>query len=57
MHMVRYADDFIITGHSRKWLEEKVKSIVAEFLAERGLTLSAEKTKITHITEGFDFLG
>lgn len=27
------------------------------FLKERGLKLSAEKTKITHIDEGFDFLG
>jgi RNA-directed DNA polymerase len=57
MHMVRYADDFIITGHSKEWLENEVKSVVAEFLAERGLALSSEKTKITHITEGFDFLG
>ena len=28
-----------------------------EFLAVRGLTLSEEKTKITHIDDGFDFLG
>ena len=57
MNMVRYADDFIITGHSKAWLEQEVKPVVTEFLAERGLTLSPEKTKITHITEGFDFLG
>jgi RNA-directed DNA polymerase len=57
MNMVRYADDFIITGTSKEWLEQEVKPIVVEFLAERGLALSAEKTKITHITEGFDFLG
>lgn len=57
MNMVRYADDFIITGHSKEWLENWVKPVVNEFLAERGLTLSPEKTKITHITEGFDFLG
>jgi RNA-directed DNA polymerase len=57
MHMVRYADDFIITGNSKEWLEQEVKPAVVEFLAERGLALSPEKTKITHIREGFDFLG
>ena len=57
MHMVRYADDFIITGNSKEWLEHEVKPAVVEFLAKRGLVLSPEKTKITHIEEGFDFLG
>lgn len=57
MNMVRYADDFIITGNSKEWLELEVKPVVVEFLAERGLVLSPEKTKITHIVEGFDFLG
>lgn len=57
MNMVRYADDFIITGNSKEWLEHEVKPAVVEFLAERGLVLSPEKTKRTHIREGFDFLG
>ena len=57
MNMVRYADDFIITGHSKEWLEQEVKPVVVEFLAERGLVLSPEKTRVTHIREGFDFLG
>lgn len=57
MNMVRYADDFIITGNSKEWLEQEVKPAVVEFLAKRGLVLSPEKTKITHIGEGFDFLG
>ncbi|SEK13342.1 group II intron reverse transcriptase/maturase [Paraburkholderia diazotrophica] len=57
MNMVRYADDFVITGHSKEWLEQQVKPAVVEFLAERGLVLSPEKTRITHIGEGFDFLG
>ena len=57
MHMVRYADDFIITGNSKEWLEQEVKPAVVEFLAERGLVLSQEKTKVTHIRDGFDFLG
>ena len=57
MNMVRYADDFIITGNSKEWLENEVKPVVVAFLAERGLILSPDKTKITHIKEGFDFLG
>ena len=57
MNMVRYADDFIITGHSKDWLEQEVKPAVVGFLAERGLVLSPEKTKVTHINDGFDFLG
>lgn len=56
-NVVRYADDFIITGSSRELLEEKIKPAVENFLKERNLTLSQEKTKITHIEEGFDFLG
>ncbi|WP_347252509.1 group II intron reverse transcriptase/maturase [Legionella sp.] len=57
VHMVRYADDFIITGNSREILENKIKPAIKSFLAERGLTLSDEKTHITYIGEGFDFLG
>lgn len=56
VHLVRYADDFIITGRSKEALEE-IKPLVVDFLKERGLTLSEEKTKITHIDDGFDFLG
>ena len=57
MNMVRYADDFIVTGNSKEWLEQEVIPVVVNFLAERGLSLSPEKTRITHITGGFDFLG
>jgi RNA-directed DNA polymerase len=57
MNTVRYADDFIITGHSKEWLENEVKPAVVEFLAERGVALSLEKTRITQIKDGFDFLG
>jgi RNA-directed DNA polymerase len=57
MNMVRYADDFIITGNSKEWLENEVKPAVVKFLAERGLSLSPVKTKTTHIKDGFDFLG
>ncbi|MCE3239001.1 MAG: ltrA 3 [Gammaproteobacteria bacterium] len=52
-----YADDFIITGSTKEVLEKTVKPIVEAFMCERGLTLSKEKTKITHINEGFDFRG
>jgi RNA-directed DNA polymerase len=52
-----YADDFIITGATPEVLEETVKPAVEAFLNERGLYLSKDKTKITHINEGFDFLG
>lgn len=57
INVVRYADDFIVTGRSKEQLEEKVLPAVAAFLGERGLRLSPEKTKITHIEAGFDFLG
>jgi RNA-directed DNA polymerase len=57
LNLIRYADDFIITGVSRKVLETQVKPRVVTFLAERGLTLSEEKTTISHIEDGFTFLG
>lgn len=57
VHLVRYADDFIVTASSKELLEGEVKSTIEQFLAQRGLSLSPTKTKITHISEGFDFLG
>lgn len=57
INVVVYADDFIITGSSKELLEGKVKPAIKKFLEMRGLQLSEEKTKITHIKEGFDFLG
>jgi len=57
VHLVRYADDFIVTGTSRELLEEEVRPFIASFMAERGLQLSDEKTLVTHIADGFDFLG
>ena len=47
INLVRYADDFIITGDSEDILREEVKPLIANFLAERGLTLSEEKTLVT----------
>jgi RNA-directed DNA polymerase len=57
VRLVRFADDFLITGSSKELLEQEVKPCVEVFLADRGLELSKEKTLITHISEGFDFLG
>ena len=57
VNFIRYADDFIITGNSKELLENEVKPLVEDFLKERGLEFSPEKTKITHINDGFNFLG
>jgi RNA-directed DNA polymerase len=57
INLVRYADDFIITGNSAALLETEVRPLVEPFLRERGLTLSPEKTTITHSADGCDFLG
>ncbi len=57
VNVVRYADDSVTTGHSRELLEDGVIPAVIHFLDERGLEISEEKSKITHITEGFEFLG
>ena len=56
VNLVRYADDFIVTAEKRETLEE-IKKTLTGYLRERGLTLSEEKTWITHISKGFDFLG
>ncbi|EEX3419083.1 group II intron reverse transcriptase/maturase [Escherichia coli] len=57
VYLIRYADDFVITGISQELLQQQVKPIVEAFLAERGLQLSATKTQIVHIDKGFEFLG
>ncbi|GCB05096.1 group II intron reverse transcriptase/maturase [Ralstonia sp. SET104] len=57
VYVVRYADDFVITGASPELLESEIKPWVEQFLAVRGLSLSTEKTRIVNIDHGFDFLG
>jgi len=57
INFVRFADDFIVTGKSKEVLENEVKPLVEQFMKERGLQLSQEKTLVTHIEDGFDFLG
>ena len=57
IHLIRYADDFVISGTTKDVLQDEVRPLVQSFLQERGLSLSVEKTSITHIERGFDFLG
>jgi RNA-directed DNA polymerase len=57
VHVIRYADDFVVTGASKAMLEHRIKPVIDAFLAERGLCLSETKTRITSIHNGFDFLG
>ena len=56
VNFVRYADDFIITADSEE-VAKDIADTIRLFLKERGLELSREKTLITHIDNGFDFLG
>jgi RNA-directed DNA polymerase len=57
VNLIRYADDFIITGRTKELLEQKIRPLVEAYLNERGLELSQEKTRVTNIADGFDFLG
>src|SRR5437660_4575662 len=57
VNLIRYADDFIITGRSKELLEGEIQPLVEQFLQPRGLELSPAKTVITHVDKGFDFLG
>jgi RNA-directed DNA polymerase len=53
----RYADDFVVLCNGTKAEALRLKEELTCVLKEWGLTLSEEKTKVTHITEGFNFLG
>jgi len=55
--LVRYADDFVVFCESQEDAVEVKDRALPTWLAERGLCLSAEKTRVVHLTEGFDFLG
>ena len=57
VNFIRYADDFVVTARTKETLEQIVKPAVVAFLAQRGLELSEQKTTITHIEAGFNFLG
>ncbi len=56
VNFVRYADDFIVTAKTEE-IAKEVKQLIKDFLNCRGLELSDEKTIISHIDIGFDFLG
>ncbi len=56
VNFVRYADDFIVTANSERVVGE-IKELIKNFLGDKGLELSDEKTLITHIDNGFDFIG
>ena len=57
LNIIRYADDFVVTGATPEILLNEIKPDLERFLADRGLTLSEEKTKLSHISDGFNFLG
>ena len=57
VNMISYADDFVVTAMRRELLEESIIPVIESFLGEIGLEISKEKSKITHLEEGFDFLG
>jgi hypothetical protein len=52
VNLIRYADDFIITGATKEVLENEVKPLVEQFLRDRGLQLSPEKTCVTPSNKG-----
>ncbi|MEB3278053.1 MAG: group II intron reverse transcriptase/maturase [Lyngbya sp.] len=54
--IIRYADDFIVTAKDKESLEQ-VLILIKQWLSNRGLEISEEKTRIVNINEGFDFLG
>ncbi len=54
-NLLRYADDIIVSVRDEE-TALKVKDIVREFLRERGLRMSEEKTKIVHMRDGFTFM-
>ena len=57
LNIIRYADDFIVIGACPDYLRNEIKPDIERFLADRGLMLSEEKTRISHIDDGFNFLG
>lgn len=54
--MVRYADDFVVLCKTKEDAQ-KVPDLLRNYLKERGLTLAPDKTYITQLKDGFDFLG
>lgn len=57
VNVIRYADDFVVTGASQELLEDEIRPWIEAFLEKRKLRLSKAKTRVVHIDQGFDFLG
>lgn len=57
VYFVRFADDFVVTADKREFLTENVIPAIEGFLAERGVHLSKEKTRIVTLLNGFNFVG
>lgn len=55
--LVRYADDFVVFCDNQEDALCVRDQILPPWLARRGLCLSEAKTRIVHLSEGFDFLG
>jgi RNA-directed DNA polymerase len=56
--LIRYADDFVVLVHGTRSDAEQIKTQIGQLLDTKlGMTLSQEKTHITHIDDGFVFLG
>jgi RNA-directed DNA polymerase len=55
--IVRYADDFVIMVNGTEEHASDLWTEVADLLAPMGLSLSAAKTRVVNIEDGFDFLG
>jgi RNA-directed DNA polymerase len=56
--LLRYADDFIVLVHGERSDAEALRAEIGALLADKlKMTLSADKTLVTHIDDGFDFLG
>ena len=53
---IRYADDFVVTAKDKESLE-LILIQIKEWLSKRGIEVSAEKTRVVHIDDGFNFLG
>jgi RNA-directed DNA polymerase len=55
--LVRYSDDFVVLVHGAESDVHALREEVVQVLATMGLRLSKEKTRVTHLDRGFDFLG
>jgi RNA-directed DNA polymerase len=56
VNVIRYADYIIIT-RGKKEILNLIRTILEEFLAVQGLNLKEAKIRVTHIDEGFNFIG